>query len=115
MPHFPYEIPVLGTIGVVVCASIAALLARKVIESRDVAPKEHYRLYRFANTVITVLTVAAIIAFWSKIFEHKGQFWGLIGAGLASPCASRCSALQVASLSLPDICIQEATGSRSTN
>jgi small-conductance mechanosensitive channel len=83
MPHFPYEIPVLGTIGVVVCASIAALLARKVIESRDVAPKEHYRLYRFANTVITVLTVAAIIAFWSKIFDQKGQFWGLIGAGLA--------------------------------
>jgi len=83
MPHFPYQGPVLGTIAALVCASIAALVTRKVIESRDVAPKEHYRLYRFANTVITVVTVAAIIAFWSKIFEHKGQFWGLIGAGLA--------------------------------
>src|SRR3954463_2489950 len=83
MPHFPYELPILGTLGVIICASLGALVARKVIESRDVAPKEHYRLYRFANTVITVLTVAAIIVFWSKIFEHKGQFWGLIGAGLA--------------------------------
>lgn len=84
MPHFRYEIPVLGTIGVFIVASVGALIGRKVIESRDVFPKEHYRLYRFTNTVITVLTVAAIIAFWSKAFEHeKGQFWGLIGAGLA--------------------------------
>ena len=83
MSHFPYEIPILGTIGVLILASVAALIARKVIESRDVAPKEHYRLYRLANTIVTVLTVAAIIAFWSKVFEHKGQFWGLIGAGLA--------------------------------
>jgi small-conductance mechanosensitive channel len=30
-----------------------------------------------------VLAAAGIIAFWSKLFEHKGQFWGLIGAGLA--------------------------------
>jgi small-conductance mechanosensitive channel len=83
MPHFPYEIPVLGTIAALILASIAALIARKIIESREVPPKEHYRLYRLANTVVTVLTIAAIIAFWSKIFEHKGQFWGLIGAGLA--------------------------------
>ncbi|HKT25013.1 MAG TPA: mechanosensitive ion channel family protein [Terriglobales bacterium] len=83
MPHFPYEIPVLGTIGVFIVASVAALIARKVIEARDVAPKEHYRLYRLTNTVITVLTVAAIIGFWTKVFEHKGQFLGLIGAGLA--------------------------------
>lgn len=83
MPHFPYEIPVLGTIGVFILASVVALIARKVIEARDVAPKEHYRLYRLSNTVITVLTVAAIIGFWTKVFEHKGQFLGLIGAGLA--------------------------------
>ena len=83
MPHFPYEIPVLGTIGVFIVASVVALIARKVIEARDVAPKEHYRLYRLSNTVITVLTVAAIIGFWTKVFEHKGQFLGLIGAGLA--------------------------------
>lgn len=83
MPHFPYEIPVLGTIGVFIVASVVALIARKVIEARDVAPKEHYRLYRLTNTVITVLTVAAIIGFWTKVFEHKGQFLGLIGAGLA--------------------------------
>jgi small-conductance mechanosensitive channel len=83
MPHFPYEIPVLGTIGVLIIAYIVAVIGRKVIESRDVTPKEHYRLYRLTNTVITVLSIAAIIAFWSKIFEHKGQFWGLIGAGLA--------------------------------
>ena len=83
MPHFPYEIPILGTIGVLILAYIAAALGRKVIESRDVAPKEHYRLYRLTNTVITVLTIATIIAFWSKKFEHTGQFWGLIGAGLA--------------------------------
>lgn len=83
MPHFPHEIPVLGTIGVFIVASVVALIARKVIEARDVAPKEHYRLYRLTNTVITVLTVAAIIGFWTKVFEHKGQFLGLIGAGLA--------------------------------
>lgn len=83
MPHFPYEIPILGTIGVLILAYIAAALGRKVIESHDVSPKEHYRLYRLTNTVITVLTIAAVIAFWSKKFEHTGQFWGLIGAGLA--------------------------------
>jgi len=83
MPHFPYELPVFGTVGVLILAYLAALLARKVIESRDVTPKEHYRLYRLTNTVITVLTIAAVIAFWSKIFDQKAQFWGLIGAGLA--------------------------------
>ena len=35
MPHFPYEIPVLGSVGVVVASALAALVARKVIESRD--------------------------------------------------------------------------------
>src|SRR5690348_1695856 len=83
MLHFPFEVPILGTIGVLILAYVAVVIARKVIEVRNVAPKEHYRLYRLTNTIITVLTVAAIIAFWSKIFEHKGQFWGLIGAGLA--------------------------------
>src|SRR5690348_13055757 len=83
MLHFPFEVPILGTIGVLILAYVAVLIARKVIEARDVAPKEHYRLYRLTNTVITVLTTAAIIAFWSKKFEHTGQFWGLIGAGLA--------------------------------
>lgn len=83
MPQFPYAIPILGSVSVLVIAYVAAVVGRKVIESRDVSPKEHYRLYRLTNTVITVLTVAAIIAFWSKIFEHKGQFWGLLGAGLA--------------------------------
>ncbi len=83
MPHFRYEIPVLGTIGVLIAAYVVALIGRKVIESRDATPKEHYRLYRLTNTVITVLTVAAIIGFWTKVFEHKGQFLGLIGAGLA--------------------------------
>lgn len=83
MVHFPYEIPILGTIAVLVLASIAALLGRKIIDARDLSPKEHYRVYRLLNTVITVTTIAAVIALWSKLFEHKGQFWGLIGAGLA--------------------------------
>lgn len=83
MPHFPNEVPVLGTIGTLLVAWIVSTVGHKIIHARDLSPKEHYRIYRLLNTVVTVLTVAAIIAFWSKIFEHKGQFWGLIGAGLA--------------------------------
>lgn len=80
---FPYEIPVIGTVIAVVIAWIATIAGHKIIARRNPSAKEYYRLYRLVNTVVTVCTVIAIIALWSKIFEHKGQFWGLIGAGLA--------------------------------
>jgi small-conductance mechanosensitive channel len=83
MHRYAYEIPVLGTVGVLILAWIVALLGRRIITARDPSPKEHYRLYRLLNTVITVFSAVGIIGFWSKIFQHKGQFWGLIGAGLA--------------------------------
>ena len=83
MPHFPYEVPVLGSVGILVLAWFGALLGRKVIEARDISPKEHYRLYRLVNTTITMLTVVALIVLWAHNLQFKGQFWGLIGAGLA--------------------------------
>ncbi|PYY13663.1 MAG: hypothetical protein DMG61_12625 [Acidobacteria bacterium] len=83
MSHFPYEVPVLGSAGILVLAWGGAWLARKVIDARDISPKEHYRLYRLVNTTITVLTIAALIVMWASKLQFKGQFWGLIGAGLA--------------------------------
>ena len=35
------------------------------------------------NTTITMLTVVALIVLWAHNLQFKGQFWGLIGAGLA--------------------------------
>src|SRR5437868_14188940 len=52
MSHFPYEVPVLGSAGILVMAWGGAWLARKVIDARDISPKEHYRLYRLVNTTI---------------------------------------------------------------
>ena len=83
MHSFPYEIPILGTVAIVILAAIAVAIAHRIIQSRVQSAKEHYRLYRLVNTLITVVTAAIIIALWSKVFQHKGQFWGLIGAGLA--------------------------------
>jgi small-conductance mechanosensitive channel len=83
MHSFPYEIPVVGTIGILILAAIAVAIGHRIIHARVQSAKEHYRLYRLVNTVTTVVTAAVIIALWSKIFQHKGQFWGLIGAGLA--------------------------------
>ncbi|MBV9144544.1 MAG: mechanosensitive ion channel family protein [Acidobacteria bacterium] len=81
MPHFGYEI--LGTVGTLVLASLVTIVGHKIINARDLSPKEHYRIFRLLNTIVMVVTSVAIVAFWSKIFQHKGQFWGLIGAGLA--------------------------------
>ncbi|PYY21542.1 MAG: hypothetical protein DMG62_18140 [Acidobacteria bacterium] len=83
MQRFPYEVPVFGSLGILLLAWCGALLARKIIEARDISPKEHYRLYRLVNTTITVLTIAALIVVWASKLQFKGQFWGLIGAGLA--------------------------------
>jgi small-conductance mechanosensitive channel len=83
MHLFPYAIPVLGTAAIFLVGWIVTAIGHKWIAARNYGPKEHYRRDRLLNTAVLVVGALVFIGLWSKVFAHKGTFFGLLGAGLA--------------------------------
>ncbi len=80
--NLPYPYAIAGTVIAIVAAFGIKLIGDRIIKSTK-DPKERYRRYKFLNTAITLVFVAAMIILWGRLFHNKGTFFGLIGAGLA--------------------------------
>ncbi len=84
MQHYLHDpVAVIGTVAAVVLAWLLSFLGRKYFDSRVRDPKEHYRKVSFLNTTLTLAAAIAIVILWSRLFQAKGTFWGLLGAGVA--------------------------------
>lgn len=83
MSAIPYPVPLIGTAAVLVVGALVLWIGHKLVRSRERESKERYREIRLLNTIVVVLGLVALVALWSRLFQHTGTFLGLIGAGLA--------------------------------
>jgi small-conductance mechanosensitive channel len=81
--HLPYPIAILGTLGIVIVGYFVHLIGTRYIDHAVKDPREHYRKRSYLTTAVFVLAVAGIIILWARLLEHRGTFFGLVGAGLA--------------------------------
>jgi small-conductance mechanosensitive channel len=83
LSYLPYPIAILGTIAVIVGGSVIYYVGARYIDARYKDPRDHYRKRSYLSTSIAVVGLAAIIILWARLFEHRGTFFGLMGAGIA--------------------------------
>ena len=78
-----YPIATYGTIGVVGLWLVTHLLIKAWRAQSKLPGEERYRRAKFASTIAFILAVVAAALFWARLLQHKGTFFGLLGAGLA--------------------------------
>jgi small-conductance mechanosensitive channel len=81
--YLHYPISVIGTIVVIVLAGVIEYAGNRYIDRHVQDPREHYRKRSFLTTIVTVAAAVAIIILWARLFENRGTFFGLVGAGVA--------------------------------
>ena len=81
--YLHHPVAIIGTVVAVVLGWLLTFLGRKYFDAHVLDPKERYRKITFLNTGLTLAAAVAIVALWSSLFQAKGTFWGLIGAGVA--------------------------------
>lgn len=79
----PYPVAIIGTVVTIITAVLLHYVGEKIINARKEEPKERYRHRKFLNTIIAVLSAAAIIIVWAHPMQRTGTFLGLVGAGVA--------------------------------
>lgn len=78
-----YPIATYGSIAVAI-AWLALHLGVRAWRVRSKLPaEERYRRSKFASTVAFVVAIIAVALLWARLLQHKGTFFGLLGAGLA--------------------------------
>jgi len=83
LSYLHHPIAVLGTIGVFALGYLIHLAGSRYIDAKIKEPREHYRKRTYLSTAIAVLGTLVIILLWGRLLEHRGTFFGLVGAGMA--------------------------------
>jgi len=78
-----YPIATYGTIAALLVAILGHYVARAWVRSLKLSNFERYRRRQFATTILFALCAIVIAVLWGRLLEHKGTFFGLLGAGLA--------------------------------
>ncbi len=81
--HLHYPVAVIGTVAAIVLAIIIKAVGDRIVDAHYRNPKEHYNKRSLLSTLVALGTLIAIIVLWARLFEQKGTFFGLVGAGLA--------------------------------
>ncbi|HEX3660495.1 MAG TPA: mechanosensitive ion channel family protein [Acidobacteriaceae bacterium] len=83
MTHLAYPIATVGTAITVVLAFLVDRVGVAIIRRGAGKPQEKY-IRRGNLGVLTVLAAAVVlILLWARLFQNKGTFYGLLGAGIA--------------------------------
>jgi len=83
MTHLPYPIATVGTAIVLAAAFVIDRIGSAIIRRGAGKPQDKY-IRRGNLGVLTTLAAAVIlILLWARLFQNKGTFFGLLGAGIA--------------------------------
>jgi small-conductance mechanosensitive channel len=79
----PYPIATLGTAIVLIAAILVDRIGVSIIRRGSASQQEKYIRRGNLGLLITLASAAMVILLWARLFQNKGTFFGLIGAGLA--------------------------------
>lgn len=83
MTHLAYPVATVGTAIVLVAAFLVDRLGTVLIRRGNATPQEKY-IRRGNLGLLTTLAAAVLLIFlWARLFQNKGAFFGLLGAGVA--------------------------------
>jgi small-conductance mechanosensitive channel len=83
MPHLVYPVATVGTAIVLVAAFMVDRLGVAMIRHGAGSPQEKYIRRGNLGLLTTLAAVAVLILLWARLFQNKGTFFGLLGAGVA--------------------------------
>jgi small-conductance mechanosensitive channel len=81
--YLHYPVAILGTIIAFVLAWIIKAVGDRYIDHRYTDAKEHYSKRTLLSTLLTLAVAVTVIILWARLFEQRGTFFGLVGAGVA--------------------------------
>jgi small-conductance mechanosensitive channel len=83
MRWLPYPIPILGTIAVLVAATLMHYAGGVYFGHQKTSKPEKYRKRRFLDTIVVIIAALILVILWARVLPRSSTFLGLIGAGLA--------------------------------
>lgn len=83
MTHLAYPVATVGTVIVLVAAVVVDRLGVALIRHGRGAPQEKYIRRGNLGLLTTLASVVVLILLWARLFQNKGTFFGLLGAGVA--------------------------------
>lgn len=79
----PYPVASIGTAVVLVAAFAVDRIGVVLVRRRAETPQDKYIWRSNLGLLVTLAAVIALILLWARLFDNKGTFFGLLGAGIA--------------------------------
>lgn len=79
----PYPIATIGSAIVLVAALLADRIGVALLQRRAGTPQEKYIRRTNLGLLVTLASIVILIFLWARLFQNKGTFFGLLGAGVA--------------------------------
>lgn len=81
--RMPYPVATIGTAIVLVAAFLLDRMGVALLRRRGGSPQEKYMRRTNLGLLTTLGAVLVLIFLWARLFQNKGTFFGLLGAGVA--------------------------------
>lgn len=79
----PYPIASIGSAAAVLLGYLVYRIGSAILQRQAVQPQEKYMRRTNLGLLTTVAVTIALVLLWARLFQNKGTFFGLVGAGLA--------------------------------
>lgn len=79
----PYPVATIGTAIVLVAAFLVDRIGTALVRRSAASPQEKYIRRGNLGLLTTMAAIAVLIVLWARLFQNKGTFFGLLGAGIA--------------------------------
>lgn len=78
-----YPVATIGSAVVLVCGLIVYRVGTGIIGKQNTTGQEKYMRRTNLGLLTTMAVAVALVLLWARLFQNKGTFFGLLGAGLA--------------------------------
>lgn len=78
-----YPVATIGSAIVVAGAVAVDRIGAALIRRRSGTPQQRYIWRTNLGLLTWIATIAVLVVLWARLFQNKGTFFGLVGAGLA--------------------------------
>lgn len=83
MTHLAYPVATVGTAIVLAAAFMVDRVGAAILRRRGGTPQEQYIRRGNLGLLTTLAAIVLLILLWARLFQNKGTFFGLLGAGVA--------------------------------